>query len=81
MNRPYRFGVIFGVINVLAGLCYGWLAITNGSVRFAAVLALSGLLPIAAGVGLLLKMRIGLLIMSLGCSADDRNDCTLVHAV
>jgi hypothetical protein len=61
--RPYRFGIFFGIINALGGLYYGWLAIHSSSVPGAIVLALSALLSIVMGCGILLRRRFGVHLM------------------
>ena len=63
--RPYRFGILYGTLNTLAGLYYLWLAVTSGSAPGAIFLGLSALLAIATGVGLLLKRRFGVWLMNL----------------
>lgn len=64
-TRPYRFGIFYGTLNALAGLYYGWLTVTSGSVPEVIFLGLSALLAIATGVGLLLKRRFGVWLMNL----------------
>jgi hypothetical protein len=64
-TRRYRFGILYGSLNALAGLYYGWLAVTSGSVPGAVFLGFSALLAIATGVGLLLKRRFGVWLMNL----------------
>jgi hypothetical protein len=49
--RPYRFGILYGTLNAIAGLYYGWLAVTSGSVPGTIFLGLSALLAIATGIG------------------------------
>jgi len=64
-SLPYRFGMSYGALNMLAGLYYLWLAVTSGSIPGAIFLGLSALLAIATGVGLLLKRRFGVWLMNL----------------
>jgi len=64
-NRPYRFGIAFGVLNVLAGVYYGWLAITAARVAGTVFLGICALVAVATGIGLLRKRRYGVLLLNL----------------
>ena len=64
-RRRYRFGVLFGLLNVLAGAYYGWHAVTHSSSGGAAVMGLYAFLTMSTGVGLLRKRRYGILLMIL----------------
>ena len=64
-TRSYWFGILYGTLNALAGLYYGWIAFVCDSVPGAIFLGLSAFLAIATGVGLLLKRRFGVWLMNL----------------
>ncbi len=64
--RSYRFGMALGVLNLLAGTYYGWLAVSSGSMAGAVVLGLSALLGLGTGIGLVRKRRYGLVLLYLG---------------
>ena len=65
VGRPYRFGIAFGILNVLAGVYYGWLTVSGDSIADAISLGASALLAIGTGIGLLRKRRYGLFLMNL----------------
>ncbi len=65
-RRPYKFGVAFGVLNLFAGVYYGWLAAASADIGDGVSLAASAALAIGTGVGLLRKRRYGLVLMGLG---------------
>jgi CheY-like chemotaxis protein len=63
--RPYRFGMAFGVLNLLAGAYYGWLAVSSGNVAGILVLGISALLALGTGVGLVRKKRYGIFLLNI----------------
>ncbi|MGA9425134.1 MAG: hypothetical protein WBV33_08650 [Terracidiphilus sp.] len=65
VRRPYRFGITFAILNLVAGLFYGFQAVTGGPDESIS-LAASALLAAGTGVGLLRKKRYGLTLLALG---------------
>lgn len=65
VRRPYRFGITFGILNLVAGLFYGFQSVTGGP-NESISLAASAVLAAGTGVGLLRKRRYGLTLLALG---------------
>lgn len=68
LHRPYRFGIVFGVFNLIGSVLCAWLAFKGYD---PVSLGASGLIDLVTGVGLLRKRRYGffLLWLSLAWSA------------
>jgi hypothetical protein len=66
-NRPYRFGRIYGVLNLLGAVFNTWLGIAvllRGYVWVAALSALLTLVSCGSGIGLLRKRRYGFFLLN-----------------
>ncbi len=63
--RPYRFGMVLGVLNLLAATYYGWLAVSSGNVAGVMVLGFSAPLALGTGIGLVRKRTYGVALLYL----------------
>jgi len=74
-NRPYRFGVIWAILNVLGGAYYTWLSVARAENGIeAGFLVFSALIAFGTGMGLLQKRGYGLHFLNLSLLVANVNE-------